>query len=129
MFKLIALEGECTNEIVKIEDLPISDAQILSIGKGESTGIVLMIGEKSYYLTSNATDIETTIEKINDIADNLSDALSKIANVLTSIGSGMTGPTTAPPPTLATDVAAINGYVSEIDAAKSDLETLKGDLK
>jgi hypothetical protein len=49
-------------------------------------------------------------------------AITKIATIFTSIGAGMTGPTTAPPGTLVTDVVELNTMVTEIN-------TLKGQLK
>lgn len=90
-------------------------AIVLSEGKQASSGLAVMDGENVWYLTSSATDIKTTIEK-------LTDSLTKIANMITSIGAGMTGPTTAPPPTLAADVVALNLVITE-------LTTLKGSLK
>ncbi len=93
----------------------ITPVTILSEGKQASTGVVIIEDEKVFYVASSATDIKSTIEK-------LADTVTKIANVLTSIGAGMTGPTTAPPGTLASDVAAINANVT-------DLNTLKGALK
>lgn len=97
------------------DGVSVDAAQILSKGQGESQGVLLIDGEKAFYLTSNATDLETTIEKLNS-------SLNKLVSILTAIGAGMTGPTTAPPPTLATDLAEITALVSE-------LTTLKGNLK
>lgn len=96
-------------------EVPAADVTILSEGKQDSSGVLIIQGLKAYYLTSSATDIKSTIDKT-------AESLEKIANILTSIGAGMTGATTAPPPTLAADVAEITVLVSE-------LNTLKGALK
>lgn len=108
------LEANCTGNVVKIGSDPIA-AEILSEGVGESQGIVVMDKDKAYYITSNATDLKTTLQK-------LTDALTQIGTTLTSIGAGMTGPTTAPPPTLATDVAQINLIVTELTTLKDTLK-------
>jgi len=108
------LEATCLAGIVKWEGSPV-EAEILSEGEGSSEGVLLLEKEKAYYLTSNASDLKTTLEKVID-------ALTKVTETLTAIGGNMTGPTTAPPPTLATNVVAINLLVTE-------LTTLKGALK
>lgn len=101
--------------VVKTEQIVISEAEILSEGVAESTGAVLVDGDQVKYFTSSASDIKTTIES-------LVDAIQKIAAIATSIGAGMTGPTTAPPPTLAADVI-------ELTAIAAELTTLKENLK
>lgn len=115
MFKAILLEASCLSDVVTAEGFPVDAATILSQGKGQSSGLLIMFGEQAYYIPNAAEDLKTTIEK-------LADAVTKISNILTAIGAGMTGPTTAPPPTLATDVVALTAIVTE-------LNTLKGVLK
>lgn len=100
---------------VTCEGVEVPEAVVLSLGKQASSGLLLLDRDKAWYFPSSATDIETTLGKV-------SSALEKIASILTSIGGGMTGPTTAPPPTLAVDVAALN-------AIKGEIDTLKGALK
>lgn len=110
------LNATCSaNSEVTAEGTIVEDAVILSEGKQQSSGVLLMQGDKATYLTSSATDIKTTIEK-------LSDALDKIKDILQSIGAGMTGATTAPPPTLAADL-------TEIASIKTELDNLKEALK
>jgi hypothetical protein len=108
------LEASCISKVVKWEGSPV-EAEILSEGNGESEGVLILEKDKAFYLASNATDLKLTLEKI-------ADALTKITETLTAIGAGMTGPTTAPPPSLAVNVASVNLLVTE-------LETLKGNLK
>lgn len=107
------LKASCKTGAVKWEGSTV-EAEILSDGTGESEGILILEKDKAFYIPSSAKDIETTLDK-------LIGALTKITETLTAIGGGMTGPTTAPPPTLPADVAEINIIISE-------LETLKGDL-
>lgn len=101
--------------VVTALGVPVDGAVILSEGKQASSGVLIVDGDKCWYVASSATDIKTTIEKC-------ADAITKIANLFTSMGAGMTGPTTAPPPTLATDVAAINAVVTELNALKGALK-------
>lgn len=109
------LEATCEGGVVTADGVPVPGATILSEGVGSSSGALLMEGEKKLYVGKTSPDLKTTIEKV--IA-----ALNKIGSTLTSIGAGMTGPTTAPPPTLAADVL-------EITSVATELETLKGQLK
>lgn len=110
-----AVEATCSAGVVKVEGIVVDDAEILSDGTGDSTGILIIDGEKSYYVATNSTDLKTAIE-------NISDALSQIATTLTSIGAGMTGATTAPPPGLGTDVTAINSKVTTLNTLKDNLK-------
>lgn len=128
MSRIIATTLVAPN-IVMEGTFPIPTAQVLSEGKQASSGVLLMQGEECFYITSNATDIKTTIAKISSIIEDLNSALTQIATTLTSIGAGMTGPTTAPPPTLAADVLAITGKVTELTATKVELDLLKEALK
>jgi hypothetical protein len=108
------LEANCVGKVVKVEGVPV-EAEILSEGNGQSEGALLLEGQKAVYLTSNASDLKTTLEKV-------SNALTKISETLTSIGSGMTGPTTAPPPALPANVAEINSLVAELSTLKENLK-------
>lgn len=129
MFKVVVMEATCSAGIVKVGNFPVASAQIMSAGAGESTGTLFMFGEDAYYFPNATADLKTTIEKLIDTLTGVTAALTQIGTSLTSIGAGMTGPTTAPPPTLATDVVAINGKVTELNAIKASLNTLKGALK
>lgn len=123
------IPATCEASIVTADSKPVPTAEILSHGIGESEGILVMRGDKQYYLTSNADDIKTVIEKLISTIQNLNDALNKIGTTLTSIGAGMTGATTAPPPTLAADVAVITSKVTALGAVSTQLDTLKESLK
>lgn len=109
------LDATCENNEVTCEGKTITGAVILSEGVGQSSGLLLIEESKKTYVTSNASDLKTTIEK-------LTDALDKIATILTNIGAGMLGSATAPPPTLGADV-------SELQSISSELENLKDGLK
>lgn len=109
------LDATCSAGVVQVNGLPVDDCEILSEGIGQSAGIILMEGLVSRYVPSTASDLKDTLTEV--IA-----ALTEIANVLTAIGGGMTGPTTAPPPTLPASVITINAKVTL-------LTTLKGALK
>lgn len=109
------LPGSCTGNVVTSESLPIPTAEILSEGVGPSTGIVIMQGDKQFYIAKTSPDLKVTIEKLNSL-------ITKLVPIITSIGAGMTGPTTAPPPTLATDLL-------ELTAINIELTTLKNMLR
>ena len=124
------LEATCDDQgKVTAEGVTIPEAEVLSAGKANSQGLLLLYKDKAYYLTIGVSDLETSLDKTSEALQSISDALTKIALTLTSIGAGMTGPTTAPPPTLAADVAEITGKASEISAIKVEIDELKGALK
>lgn len=114
MSKVLDATADATGAVTA-DGVPVSIATLISEGKQSSSGILIIDGDKAWYIPSNATDIKATIEKA-------ADAITKIANVLTAIGAGMTGPTTAPPPTLATDVVAINLVVTQLNQLKEALK-------
>lgn len=114
MSKILSATCNASGQVTA-DGVQVVGAIVLSEGKQASSGLAVMDGDKVWYLTSSATDIKTTIEKT-------ADALTKIANMLTAIGAGMTGPTTAPPGTLPTDVAALQTVVTELNALKGALK-------
>lgn len=103
------LEATCLAGVVTCEGRAVLTAEILGEGVGPSIGALLMEQGKQYYIPKTSPDLETTLE-------NLVDVLTTIATALTSIGAFMTGPTTAPPPTLAANVTSINATAAELTA-------------
>lgn len=122
------VEATCESGVVKVMGLTISDAVIYSKGVANSTGVLIIDGAQSFYLASSALDLETTLTKLITALDKTSMAFIKVGTTLTAIGAGMTGPTTAPPPTLVSDVLDINAKATDIATAKTELTTLKGGL-
>ncbi len=108
------LDATCENNIVKVEGKTVT-ATILSQGKKASTGVALLQGDKLSYVTANSSDLHDLIVKLSSLVQLLSDTLS-------AIGTGMTGPTTAPPGTLPTSI-------TQLATAKSELDTMKDNLK
>lgn len=100
---------------VTADGVEVIGAIVLSEGKQASSGTAVMDGDKVWYLTSSATDVKATLEK-------MAAAITKIANMFTAVGSGMTGPTTAPPGSLPTDVVELNQMVTEINQLKGALK-------
>jgi hypothetical protein len=113
--KAKALPATCLSSVVTAMGFAVTPVTILSEGKGQSSGVLIMDGEQAFYIASNAGDLKTTLEKV-------ASALTEIATTLTAIGAGMTGPTTAPPPTLPTSVTAINAVVTQLNALKEVLK-------
>lgn len=108
------LEASCANNIVTCEGLPIQGVTILSEGVGPSTGILLMQGGELYYIAKISGDLKTTLDKLTTL-------IPKLVAIYTSIAGGMTGPTTAPPPTLGTDLAALTLINTELTTLKNML--------
>ena len=129
MSKILSATADATGKVTAEGQL-VPAAVVLSQGKQASSGLLIIEGDKAWYLVGmSVTDLVTTIEKSIKILDDLGPALTQITTILTSIGAGMTGPTTAPPPTLAADVLQVTAKVTALNATKSELTTLKGALK
>ncbi len=109
------LEANCALGVVTVDGIPVAAADIMTEGMGASSGILIMDEDEVKYLTSNASNLKTTIEK-------LSSSLTTIATALTSIAAGMLGPATAPPPTLPANITTLLTTVAELTVLK---ETLK----
>lgn len=114
MSKLLPATCDASGKVTA-DGVIVPEAVVLSLGKQASSGVLLIEGEKVWYFPSSATDIESTLAKVSTL-------IEKVANMFTSIGGGMTGPTTAPPPTLPTDVAALLSMKAEVDALKGALK-------
>lgn len=114
MSKILSATCDASGK-VNADGVEVVGAIVLSEGKQASSGTAVMDGDKVWYLTSSATDVKTTIEK-------MADAITKIALMFTSVGAGMTGPTTAPPGTLPTDVAELNQMVAQLNQLKEALK-------
>lgn len=109
------VDATCEASVVTADGVPVEIAEILSKGLGSSSGVLVIREGKAVYIANTVADLETTIDK-------LISALNQLVTIITAVGAGMTGPTTAPPPTLATDLAGLTTLATE-------LTTLKGQLK
>lgn len=109
------LQASCSNGVVTCEGLPIQDVTILSEGIGPSVGALLMQGGKLYYIAKTSPDLKTTLDKLNTL-------IPKLVNTFSLIATGMTGPTTAPPP-------GLPAALTELSAINVELTTLKSMLK
>lgn len=115
------IEASCVQSVVSADGVTVPAAEILSEGIGTSDGILVMDGEKAYYIPKAFSNLKSTL-------DSLSDALGGIASALTLIDAKVmattcpAGPGTAgPTPLAASDIAAIT-------TAKAEIDTLKGIL-
>jgi hypothetical protein len=123
------IQATCENGVVKVGSFVISEAIILSLGTApNSSGVLIIEGGVSYFMSSSAGDLDLTLEKLISAIEKIALTVTKIGTIFTAVGAGMTGPTTAPPPTLAVDVVDLNAKVTELNALKADLEMIKGDL-
>lgn len=124
-----ALEASCVAGVVTADGFPVLTAEILSDGTGASDGVLLMDEDKQFYIADTTPDLESTLEKISSHLQTIQGTLTTIASALTAIGAGMTGPTTAPPPTLPTSVASIAADVATLTALQVQVDLLKETLK
>lgn len=125
--------AKCQASVVTIEfegvEVPVPDAEILSAGIAPSEGILILDRDVARYIPKATSDLESSLEATAAGLNKAIEAIQKIALMFTSIGAGMTGATTAPPPTLPTDVLALGSLATELAVISAELETLKGNLK
>jgi hypothetical protein len=114
---------------VTADGVIVAGAVVFSEGKQASSGLLLLEGETAFYIPSSATDIKTTLEKLISILTDVTSALTTLSTIATSIGAGMSGSTTAPPPTLGSNVSDVTAKVADLNTIKTALTTLKGALK
>lgn len=126
MSKAQILDATCVQSVVKVDTYPVQSAEILSEGQGQSSGVLIMFGEKAYYVPKASGDLKSTLENLVDTITTLNEALTKISTTLSSLGAAI--PTATPPPTLAADVAEIVSKVTALNAIKAEINTLKGAL-
>ncbi len=108
------LKASCLTNVVKVEGKSVQ-ATVLSQGVKASDGIFVLDESEGTYVTSNASDI-------NDILAQLSTLIQTVSDTFTAIGTGMTGPTTAPPVSLPTKITALATIKTALDAIKDHLK-------
>lgn len=115
------LDATCEAGIVTAEDVPVSDAQILSQGTKSSEGILVMDEDKATYVTSNADDLKDAIDKLSSILGDLSDLVASIVNDTVFI-PGTGGASLIFPPAFSASKATIDAAIDELDAMKEMLK-------
>lgn len=81
------LDASCQAGQVQVQET-IVDAEILSQGQRESSGILILDGaRRPVYLTSNAEDIRDLIESLEEIITQVQTILTAIDGVTTTPGS------------------------------------------
>ena len=111
MARIIA--ATCANGQVTVAGVAI-EAEILTAGVASSSGVVILQDDNVWYVATNTLDLSDVIEKTAEL-------VNLCATLFTAIGAGMTGPTTAPPGTLAADVLNIQTKATALDALKDTL--------
>jgi hypothetical protein len=123
------LPATCAGGIVTAEGVPVPAAEILSKGTGPSSGILILDEDKAYYVAQTSPDLDAALAQVITALGQAVTALQQTALTFTATFAGMTGPTTAPPPTGPAGVVAIGVAVAAITAAQVQLQTLKEVLK
>lgn len=128
------LAASCENRIVKITtpvgEIVVPDAEIMSDGVGPSVGLLLLDRSIVRYIPSSEEgDLKETLAETVAGLRKTVEAIQKIATMFTSVAAGMTGPSTAPPPTLPADVVALGSMATELSGIATELETLEGALR
>lgn len=133
------LEASCVGGVVTADGVPVVAAVPLSQGIGQSSGVLLLDGDNAAYLADTSPDLDATLQQIISALDKTVTALGKCHDALSSIdgagyviavipGSGGASGTPSPP-VAASAIAGITTASADITAAKTQLQTLKAQLK
>ncbi len=117
-----ALAATCVAGIVSIGEFVLEDVEIFSEGVAASEGVVILDGDKAYYVAKTSPDLNSTLQQVLDALGGIKAALQDIATGPVTSPGGSAGPTF---PALATSLTA---RVATITAAETALNTLKGNL-
>lgn len=123
------IPATCVGGVVTAEGVPVAAATILSEGVGQSEGVVLLDEDEARYIAKISPDLKTTIERLISTIEKSVQGLTACTTAFSNIAAAMTGVTTAPPPTLAADLAAITLAGTNLTAIGVQLTTLKEGLK
>ena len=80
------LDATCVGSVVTVEGKTV-EADILSQGTASSSGKVLLDGQEATYVTSNASDLEDTIDSIDTILAKIIEIVTTLDGVTVSPGS------------------------------------------
>lgn len=128
------LEAECDDKgVVKCQGFVIPSAKLLTAGAQASTGIIIVDGEDVTYITSNTTDLGTTLDKVAQALGKAVEGLNKTAAGLQSLDNRgfLIGATAGVPgpPAIESQIADIQTAASDIGGLQGELDELKGKLK
>ncbi len=108
------LDATCVGGVVTAELVAVPSAEILSEGVGASTGILVMEEDKATYVTSNASDLKSALDKI-------ASALTSIASALTILDTKPLG-ALPPVPGAAAEIIQISALQVQVAALKEVLK-------
>jgi len=109
----------CEDGKVTAEGVEVPSAEIFSEGEASSEGLLILDGDKAYYVAKTSPDLKTTLQKLTTALGKVSSALSALdgAHFLVAATGGVpSGPLIATP-------------ISELNAVKAELEDLTDSLR
>lgn len=116
------IEASCVAGVVIAGGVPVPSATILSEGVGSSEGVLIIDEDKVIYIAATEADLGSTLDILSSVLSSIASALTLIdAKVLVTTcpaGAGTAGPL----PLAVANIAAIQ-------AAKVQVDLLKGMLK
>lgn len=127
------LPATCTANVVTADDLALPGAVVLSEGIGPSEGFAVIDEDLKYYVAKTTPDLKTSLDKLVDVLTQVKTALDKTASALTALDTAgflIAATSGVPsPPVAATDISGITSASTSIDTLKTQLTTLKGNLR
>jgi hypothetical protein len=139
-----ALAATCKAQVVTAEGVPVPGAVILSEGVGQSDGVLVLSDGRMFYLAKISPDLKATLvqviaalgqaktafDKAASSIPQLKLGLDMVASAVQGLGvSGLVSAVEGATANVAADVAAITTASGQIQAAKTQLETLKDNLR
>lgn len=108
-------EATCQNFEVKIGDVIVPDAVILSEGKAASAGFVILSEDTPYYLGKTSPDLDSTLGYLKSAIDGIQGVISALQTALTTDNAAFT--------------AAIATTTSALATLETNVQNLQDNLK
>ncbi len=116
------LDASCLAGVVSVDGVPLLGATVLSEGVAASDGFAVLDEGNAWYIAKTSPDLETTLDKLNDVLSQLTTALTNTATAL-SLHDAIVGPVAA------ANIAAITTANTAITATRIEIVLLKAGLK
>jgi hypothetical protein len=119
------LRATCENNTVVADETTVPAARIASLGVGPSEGVLILDDDRADYLTSNASDLDESLEQLISALTDAASGLSATSTALNTVGTAAG----VPPLTLTPLLLPIDAAASSISAAVDALSAIKERLK
>lgn len=109
------LDATCASGAVSVGGVVVAGVTILSEGVASSTGYLILDQDRKYYVAKTHGDVKTLIDSVTDLLQDMSDLVQLVT-------TGLTGSTSAVPPTFVATKAQLDAAIATLKATKDSLK-------